>query len=162
MARQVSGSVRLKIDVTQAITAIGLEEAAGTLRHPVLFERTCATGTASGELDRVYADTLSLTTTPTDLDLAGSIADPLDTGATVVFADVQWLYVVNTATAGNVVIGGDAADLDPEATIPPGGCLFVDYGTAGRAVTGASNDVLQLAASAGTVTCKVLVAGRSA
>jgi hypothetical protein len=162
MARVVTGTARLKIDVTQASTGVGLNKTA-TLTHPVLFERTCATGTSNGELDRVYASQLSLTTSPTDLDLAGSLADPLNAAVTVVFADIQWLCIRNTATAGNVVVGGDAADFGvDDPGIPPGGCLFIDSGTAGRAVTGASNDVLQLAASAGTVTCDVLVAGRSA
>src|SRR5687767_10832330 len=68
-----------------------------------------ADGTAINQANRLYAARLSLTTTPTDLDLAGSLTDPL--GATVTFAKIVGIGILNNSTTAgeNVLVGGDAA-----------------------------------------------------
>jgi hypothetical protein len=166
MARFANGSVRVEVDINEAVTALGAGDDIARMPHRRVYSKTLASGTADGEIDRVVSQGVSFTTTPTDIDLSGSLTSPLNAGA-VVFAEVSMIYIENTAAAGNLQVGGDAASLPlfgaaaDFIVVPPGGCFFW-YAPAGIAITATTADILQIAASAGTVTGKVTIAGRSA
>lgn len=167
MAREVSGNLRLQIGLQERNTAIGAGGEVGLVNIDELLEVVFAAGTADGQLDRVHRQPLSLTTTPTDIDLRGVLTSIIGAG-TVDFIDLVLLLIVNTSSAGNIVVGGDAnavpiygAANDTEA-VPPGGFICKHWGNTGLGVTAGTGDILQLAASAGTVTGRLLLAGRSA
>lgn len=166
MARGVTGLVSIGVDLVEHSTALGIGSEVGRLRHAVTQAVTFATGTTDGQLDRVWSDEVSLTTTPTDVDLVGSLTSEL-TGQTTSFADVVLIVVRNLSASGNILVGGDAASIplfsaaNDVIVVPPGGTLLW-YGGNGIAATATTADILQLAASTGTVTCGILFAGRSA
>lgn len=127
-----------------------------------------AQGTGTGQVDKVFADDLALTTTPTDLDLAGgsNVKDPASQ-ADQTFAVLHAIIVENTG-ANNVVLGGDANSVpifDAAAdslTIKPGGVVIIATapGTDGWTVTAGTGDIIQLAAGASTTTARVVLVGR--
>jgi hypothetical protein len=132
-----------------------------------------ADGTAAGQADVIFADTRTLAASATeDLDLAGSLLDPL--GGAAVLARVKALVVV--ADAGNtndVVVGGAASNgwstmLGEDAvTLRPGAFLAVGCAAAdadGYEVTGSTGDLLTVANSgAGTsVSYDIILIGASA
>jgi hypothetical protein len=132
-----------------------------------------ANGTTAGAVDLVYSKRLTIANsgTPTDIDLAGALTDPL--GDAAVFAEVHLLFVRNNSTANNLSIGGDAAavstifgNANDLVVLRPGALFCIKAGSddaTGYAITGTTADVLQFAISAGTnETCDVIIAGRSA
>lgn len=168
MARGVKGTFRLDLEIAEFETGLGSSAQVSRLPHEehILLEYT--TGTADGSLDRAYSATGTATTTPTDVDLVGSLASVLS-GATTSFVDIVGIVIVNTSTAGNLLVGGDAnaipifAAANDVLVIPPGACFAWGFsalsGVTGTAETG---DILQIAASAGSVTFRVTLVGRSA
>lgn len=167
MARTATGKVRVVVDLMEGSTALGVASATGTLRHLVDDIVEYASGTSDGQIDRVYSGTLSLTTTPTDVDLVGSLTSVL-TGQTTTFVDLVGVLVVNQSTSGNVVVGNDTngvpifGAVTHTLSVPPGGLFLWRAGAAGLATTAGTGDILQLAASAGTVTAALVLWGRSA
>jgi hypothetical protein len=166
MPRDAYGKVKVEIEIIERNTAIGPGDGVASIAHRALIDLLIASGTGDGQVDRVLSDALTLTTTPTDLDLAGSIASDIGAG-TVVFAEVSLIVVQNTSEAGDIVVGGDTNALlflgaaAQTLSVKPGG-FAVLYAPKGYTVTAGTGDILQLAASAGTVTGKLIVAGRSA
>lgn len=167
MPREASGLLRLQIALQERNTAIGAGGENSSVNIDELLELVLASGTSDGQIDRVHRQALSLTTTPTDVDLRGVLQSMLGAGAND-FIDLALLLVVNTGSAGNIVMGGDAnavplfgATTHTEI-IPPGGFSLKWLGPAGIGVTAGTGDILQLAASAGTVPGRLLLAGRSA
>ncbi|MGL5095856.1 MAG: hypothetical protein ACRDD1_09720, partial [Planctomycetia bacterium] len=118
--------------------------------------------------DRLHSASGTVTTSPTTVDLIGSLTSQIDGGSTTSFADLQGLYVENTSAAGNLLVGGGANTIPltngttDEVLIPPGGWIYVDFGTSGLALTAGTADLLLLAASAGSVGFRLAVVGRSA
>lgn len=167
MARQVLGRIALAIDLTERNTALGMGSQIASLPHAVAFEALISAGTAEGQLDRITSDSISVTT-GTDIDLAGSISSEIGAGA-VTLAKLNLLYVKNTTApgGGNLQIGGDAnsaplfAAVNDILVLPPGGVFFW-YSPSGVTVTAGTGDILQFAASTGTVTLDYVIAGRSA
>jgi len=141
-----------------------------TLSMPFSYSLPLADGTAANQANRIYHKRLTLSTTPTDIDLAGSLVDAL--GNALVFVEVVAIAVKNNSTVAgqNVHVGGDAAALVGWVASPtdivvifPGGCqAIVNPNDPAYAVTGTTADILQLVAAAGTPTADVLVLGRSA
>jgi hypothetical protein len=131
-------------------------------------------GTGSGQADKVWADTRTLTASATeDIDLAGAaILDAF--GVAAVFARVKALFIqANPANTNNVLVGGVtngwATLISPAATgvvtVRPGGGFAAWSGDATAfAVTAGTGDLLHIANSAGgtSVTYDIVVIGSSA
>lgn len=161
-------TARLAITLTAALANDNaLAPATASLSYPYTY--SWADGTAINTANRIYAARLTLSTTPTDIDLAGSLADPL--GGTVTFAKVVGLIVKNRSTtaAEIVTVGGDAAAFlftsaanDSIPVGPDGLLMAVNPSLAGYPVTGTTADILQLVAATGTPSVDLIVIGRSA
>ena len=165
MPREVSGRIRLEIDLQERNTLVGDGTKTAVLAHQALRDKLITNGVGDGQMDRVHSTALSVTTTPTDFDLAGSLSSAIGAGTTT-FVDLSMIYIENTSTTGNLVVGGDAnfvaflGGATHTLTIPPGGVFFWEA-PAGVTVVAATGDILQIAASTGTVTGKMIVGGRS-
>ena len=169
MARQAQGTVDIEISMTEIDTQAGIAAGSSNLQHVASKARQMSTGTANGEIDRVWSTAAgSVGTGGASIDLVGSLTSQIAGGATTSFADVQYIYLENTASAGNLLVGGAAnligilSGATDRIVIPPGGALLLDLGTAGLATTAGTADLIPVTASAGTVTYKALIAGRSA
>lgn len=130
------------------------------------------TGTGDGQADVLFADQRTISASGSEeLDLAGSLADPL--GGTAAFAEVCSIEVRAAAgNTNNVVVGGASSnaftgpfgDASDTIAIAPGGVLILTHPGAGWTVTAGTGDLLQVAnSSSGTsVTYDIVVVGRSA
>lgn len=134
-----------------------------------------ASGTAAGQVDRIYAKTNTLAASANvDLDLAGGVTDAH--GATITFVKVKGLYVEAAAgNTNNVVVGGAASntwvgpfgDATDKLIVRPGGVQLIAVGEGdlnAYGVTGTTGDLLRIANSgAGTaVTYSIIIWGTSA
>lgn len=167
MARIANGSIRVEVDIQEAETAIGSGDSTARMLHTLAFAKTVENGTADGQINRVYSTTAAFTTGGTDVDLSGALASPVGVSNTVVLVDLVGVYIENTSAAGNLLVGGDAASVplfsaaSGVIVVGPGGVFFW-YAPAGIAVTATTADILQIAASTGTVNGKVCLFGRNA
>lgn len=126
-------------------------------------------GIGSGQVSKSFVDTRTLAlSTGEDLDLAGSLLDPL--GNAAVFANVKLIYFKAAAgNTNNVVVGNASANgfVGPfgaathTIAIPPGSVLLLVHPGAGWTVTAATADLLHvLNGGAGTsVTYDVILLG---
>lgn len=168
MARQASGRLAIQFKMEEVETALGADGQRSRLEHLLDLAVELATGTSDGQVDRVYSDTLNVTTTPTDLDCIGSTLLSKLNGQAISLVDIVAVVVMNTGTSGNVIVGGDANAVPifgaaaHTSVVPPGGSFFWYGGPGGIPLVAGTGDILQLAASAGTIGCKVGIAGRSA
>ena len=144
-----------------------LFELSGTLQPSI----SLSSGTGSNQANLMFADTRTLSASGTEnLDLAGSLADPL--GTTLTFATVKAIRVcAAAANTNNVVVGGAGsntftgpfADATDKIAVRPGGCfLWVAPGT-GATVTASTGDILLVANSGGStsVTYDIIIIGTS-
>ena len=171
MARQAKGRVRVLVEIEEFETDIGADSATTRLLHRLAYDRDWDSGTTDGtQIDRVWSSDADLTTSATDTDLSGSLSSVLNGSNTVVMADLVLLAVENTTAAGggDAVVGGDAAAItgwvgnaNDVVNVKPTGLLLY-IAPHGVGITATTADVLQRAASSGTVTNKTIVAGRSA
>jgi hypothetical protein len=121
-------------------------------------------------MDRVWATDAGFTTTPTDLDLLGSLASNLNGQATD-FVETNIIAVQNegTTAAQNLQIGAGAnpfagpflAAGDGITLGPNGLFLWIDPQD-GKAPVAGTGDILRIVASAGTPAGEALIVGRSA
>lgn len=130
---------------------------------------TYATGTAANQQDLVYSDEITLAATPTSLDLAGVLADAF--GTTITFVEVTGFLIRNasTTTGENINIGGNAnafvnwiSAAVAENILGPGGTFLITSPVDGYGVTAGTGDILDLDPGAATITCQVVIWGRSA
>src|SRR5439155_27040686 len=117
-----------------------------------------ATGTATGQADKVWSDTRTLTASATeDIDLTGTLIDAF--GATLTLARVKGLVIfASSANTNDVVVGNASSNgwVGPfgaathTLAVRPGGllCLFAP-GATGYTVVGGTGDLLHVANSAG-------------
>jgi len=171
MARQVKAKIRVYVEVEEFETDVGSASVTTRAPHIIDYSYDFESGTTDGtQLDRVWSSDADLSGAATDTDLSGALASVLNGSNTVVLADLCILAIENTTAngGGDVNVGGDAAAVtgwvanasDIVPVKPKGLLLWVaPFGTA---VTATTADVLQRVASAGTVTNKTIVAGRSA
>ncbi len=168
-ARQATLKAAVAINFAEFSTGIGASSATIGGAESFIKSLDQSSGTANGEVDRFWSGTGSATTTPTSLDLVGSLTSNVASGATTSFAEVEMLIVENTSASGNLLVGGGATPFGfltvgttDTLKIPPGGWVVIYLGDAGLTATGGSTDLLWLTSSTGTVVFKVWVAGRSA
>jgi hypothetical protein len=131
-----------------------------------------ATGTGASQADLLFSDTRTLGASATeDLDLAGSLVDPL--GATLTFVTIKGIIIkaasANTndvevkPAAANGFIGPFNAAADT-LIIPPGGMIVLMAPVSGWAVTAGTGDLLTITnGAAGTgVDYDIILIGASA
>lgn len=135
------------------------------------YSLSLTSGTATGQVDLLYAGTRTLAASTTeDLDLAGGLTDVF--GTTLTFVKVKHIYVAAASgNTNNVVMGGAAANqfvgffgaAAHTLAILPGQCVRFSHPTTGWTVTAGTGDLLKFANSgAGTgVTYDLLIAGTS-
>ena len=160
-------SVKLKIDYTvEAVESQSGKGAGGgqpaALSHKLSLRTTRQDGTGDDQQDLVYSDRLTVTTTPTDLDL-NALTSELD-GSTINLAEITHVTIRNLGSA-NLLVGGSTnsvaffSDDSDILVVPPGG-TFVWDDPNGLAVGG--SDTLRLDAASGSLSVDVLIAGQSA
>jgi hypothetical protein len=165
-------STKLRLQITAALTGAATDLAAAPATSAALNKvLELASGVGASQADKAFADTRTLGASATeDLDLAGSLTDPL--GTTVVFATIKAVIVV--AASGNTnnvnvtrpasngvplfLAAGDGLPVKPD-----GAFLWVAPGV-GVTVTAATGDLLTFTNSGGTtgVTYTVVIIGTSA
>lgn len=148
----------------------------GTPSMPIqkLYRVLMATGTGTGQADRQFSDTRTITASSNDdLDLAGTLTDVF--GAVLTFVKVRGIIVAAAAgNTNNIVIGGASSTFtswvtgtNPAVLVKPGGVFALIDGpgdAAGYAVTATSADVLRITnGGAGTsVNYDIIIWGTSA
>lgn len=167
MARQALGRFGIFFDAWELSTALGADSATSRLQHLLSDIGDLVSGTGDSQIDRAYSDVLTLTTTPTTLDLVGSsVLSKLD-GQAISLVDIVAVAVINTGADG-LIIGGSTNNIpifsgsNAALVIPVGGKMLWQAGPAGVALVASTGDILRLAAQTTTTTCKVGVVGRSA
>jgi hypothetical protein len=171
MARQAKAKVRVLIEIEEFETALGADSFTSRLLHKIDYQQDWESGTTDGtQIDRVYSTAAALSGAATDTDISGSLASALNGSNTVVLADLVLLAVENTTAAGggDLQVGGDAASVtgwvgnaNDIVNVGPKG-LLLWIAPSGKSVTATTADILQFASSSGSVTNKIIVAGRSA
>lgn len=166
MAREASGTVKVLVKVEEAETLLGAANKRSTLPHEIDFHYELGSGTADGQIDRVWSDEATYTTTPTDYDLVGSSVISELSGDAVSLVEIVGIVVHNTGSA-NLSVGGDANGVPifgaaaHTITVPPG-AIYVWFAPAGTTLVAGTGDILQVVAASGSVTGRVMVFGRSA
>lgn len=129
-------------------------------------------GTATGQVDRVFTDTRTLTASATEnLDLAGALVDAF--GATLTFVTIKAVIIkAALANANDVLVSRGATNgvalftavSAGLAGLKPGGAFAWFAGGAGLAVTPATGDLIVITNSAGgtSVNYDVIILGTSA
>lgn len=136
---------------------------------PKSYSVDLATGTGLGQADVVFSDTRSTAATDSLDMVGGGLLDNLGN----VWAPARIKAIIVSAAAantGNVLLRRPAANGVPfmsavsdEIPIHPGGLVvIVAPSAAGYPVTAATADLIDLAASAGTVTYDIIIIGASA
>lgn len=165
MATRSGAKVILNVEGDSFSASAGLSGAVASIALRAAVAR--AQGTSAGQVDKVFADDLSVGTTPLDLDLAGgsNVKDPASQ-ADQTFARLQAVFVVNTHATQTLIIGGDANSVPifgaaaHTISIGPGGLFAWDFGADGVAVTAGTGDIVQIEGSAADTTGKIILVGR--
>jgi len=140
-------------------TDADLETAAAAIRN--VFSQQYVNGVNSGEANTWYADTVTLTGSPTTFNLAGGLTDRF--GNAITFTSLREIMVYNKSLTLNVTMSGELPDkfnpdsLDTELRIWPNGIFYyrvplgVSGATYGIPIT-ASCDTFTLVSS---TTCEI-------
>jgi hypothetical protein len=169
MPTRSGSTVSLSLGVTAINTASNSAPAALVADRIFRLSRVAGTGTNGCDKIIVRGESVSsgfaLSTSPTDLDLAGGSLDPI-TGAAITFTRLHGIYLQNLDSTQTIQLGGatngvpiHGAVADYEV-LPPGGCIFKEFGGDGIAVTASTGDLLRIVAAAGTPSCLLVVWGR--
>jgi hypothetical protein len=107
----------------------------------------------SSTITKLYSNTISVTTTPTSLNL-NSLTDAF--GNAQNFGSVKSLYIQNTDPTNSVTIGGGTTPLfAAQSPIAAGEC----YSKLNSNLSTSSANLLQIVASAGSVSINIVIAG---
>jgi hypothetical protein len=125
-------------------------------------------GTTDGTtIDRCWSSSTAVTTTPTDHDLIGGLTSNLNGQATS-FVDLVGIICVNDGTSGDIQIGAGSNPVTgwvlaagDGVTVKPGG-IFLWLAPNGVAPSAGTADILREVASAGSISQKFVLLGRSA
>lgn len=153
---QLVGNLTSVTDLTTAYDAINRD-----------FTKTFGNGTGALQGNMWWGDTRSVGTGGEDIDFAGGLTSAF--GATITFTALKGLLIhASTANTGNVVVTRGASNglvvfaaaNDALAPLKPGGIfLFTDPSAAGLTVTANTGDLLNIAASTGTVSYDIFAWG---
>lgn len=173
MATSLTTRIALSVTASMTDTTIVLPDGTSPV-VPLNFQKVLnwASGTIVDTADRIYMKRHTIATgTPLALDLSGGLTDLL--GNVITMAKVTGIFIVNnsltvgeklTIGAGsNPLLNWIAATGDALQIGPGGVHCQLDPSLAAYAVTGATGDVLTIAAAAGAaVSTDVVIVGRSA
>lgn len=165
MPRQVLGRIAVGVDLVERNTGISNGAQIGTLPHTMAIEALITSGLASGQMDVVYADKVSVTT-GTDIDLSGGLTSEIGNGAAT-FARLNLVMIKNNSQTASLLVGGDANSVPMfsaanDVLVVPAGGFVCWYSPTGVAVTAGTGDIIQLVAGSGTVEAEYIFGGRSA
>lgn len=159
--------VTIQVEGASYSSTAGVNGAVASIAQRV--ERYWAQGTSAGQVDKVFHDSLSVGTSPTDLDLAGgsNVKDPASQ-ADQTLTRLHGVLIRNTHASQTLTIGGDSAgvpvfdDVSDEITLAAGEVFLwmAADGTDGVTVTATTGDIVQLTGSASATTCDVFLWGR--
>lgn len=160
--------IHLRVAVKETQTGKGAAQLTSHLPHLLEVTANRASGTSNSQQDLVWSDRLTLSTSPTDIDLT-ALTSELD-GSTDTIVEVTGIYIYNRSTTSgeDVQIGGDASAVGifgaaaDYAVLGPGGIFVWESPIFGVSVANSSTDILQLTAAAGTPAVDVVILGRSA
>lgn len=168
MATTLSLDLGLKLDINYVESADMNVKRAAFVKS---FLDSLANGTGSDQADLLWWDTRTLTATSEDLDLAGSLLDPLSQAA-MTFAKIKGIFIENTSTTSTeiLIVGGAAAnqfinwvgDASDAVKIGPKGVLLLWSPEDGYAVTADTGDLLKIDAGSDTITYNIILIGTSA
>lgn len=130
-----------------------------------------ASGTGNNQADRVFSDRRTLASAANeDLDLSGSLADPI--GGSAVFVKIKAILIKSLqANTTNLTVKpassngftGPFGAATHTLTIPPGGTVALFAPVAGWAVTAGTADLFNVAnASGASASYEIVVVGTSA
>lgn len=165
----MSATAKLAIDLKMFETYSGDHGPTQKL-HRLVEALTWLGGTGASQIDTVWSDTRTASATPDTLDLRGSLTGA--NGATLNFAEIVLIVIINRATtAGYLLTVGDAAS-NPIASIMEAATHRLNIGPSGAgilwnpidgyATTAGSADVLQIDPGANSIEYDIFIAGRSA
>lgn len=167
MATRSGVRLVIQIEGEALASGSGINGATSSILHR--HEVSWAQGTSAGGVDLVYAEDLTVSTSPTDLDLAGgsNVKNPASQ-ADQTYTKVHAVWVINTHDANDVTVFGDANgvlvldDATDSMTLKPGESHLyaAASGADGRDVTAGTGDIIQIAGSGAGTTCKVIIIGR--
>lgn len=160
---------RLLVDLAVGLsTPLDLASASSPLKY--VKQLDLANGSGAGQANKVFHDQRTLAASGTeDLDLAGSLTDPL--GVSLTFAKIRMILIYAAAANTNLVVVGGASsngfitwagDATDKVKIRPGGLLLLTAPDAtAYAVTASTGDLLTVAnSSSGTgVTYDIVLLG---
>lgn len=166
MAETLIATITTKIDAVLQ-NALDLVNAQAAMSYE--SKQAFSNGTGANNVNNIFSDTRTLSASANeDLDLAGGLANAL--GTTLTFTKIKFLHI--KAAAGNtnnvqitrktdtgvpfLLADGDGFALTPGAEV-----TFVWPDANGIAVTGATDDIINVANSAGgtSVTYTIIVGG---
>jgi hypothetical protein len=170
MARTAHGKLTLLFEIFEGETSVGADDADAVVRHRIEKSIKFESGTDNGDIDRVWSESADATTTPTTLDVLGTLTSRLNQGNTVSTVELNVMVITNEADVGggNLLVGGGSNPIagiwmasGDGITIPPQGFAVWAAPQAGIAPVAGTGDILTIAASTGTVAYKIGLAGRS-
>lgn len=164
MATRSGMRLHITLDAVSTSAVSGINATVADCGLTATYDRDA--GTSSGQTDLLYSKTLTVSSTPTDLDFAGgsNVVDPA-TGSSATWTKIQGIMIRNTGSV-QLQVGGDANSIPAFGAaadyllIPAGGALAWDLGADGIAVTAGTGDILQLATASSSTTVQITVWGR--
>jgi len=168
VATVVTSRLQLTLDALELVASAAVDGGTSRRPHKIAINETRASGTSDDQHDLAYSVDGSVANgAPDTYDLAGSLT-ALD-ATTMTYVEVTHILIVHKSGAGDLQIGAAANDLatiwlssGEGALIGPGGVYLWTSPTNGAVVTAGTVDILQIAASAGTITYDMIILGRSA
>ena len=164
----VSGAIRFLVDLYERVS----QDLGGVAaRHTIDYSKTVTSGTGSDQADLVWSDERTVTNgAPDTLDLRGVLASALNSG--INFTKSVGVVIRNkSTTTGQALVIGDGANPfftglfgagAHTLTVGPSGA-FGWYSPIDAASTVAgTGDILQIAASSGSITYQIEIIGRTA
>jgi len=164
----LSGNIVVAAAMTLTADPIG-SGATVSVPLPFSFAMSLTDGTTANKANRIYSKRLTLSASPTDIDLAGSLVDVY--GNALAFVEVVGILVKNNSSVAteDVRIGGSGNGLGgwisavtESNIIGPGGVFcIINPADPAYQVVGGTGDILQVVADNGTPTADVMILGRS-
>lgn len=164
----VVGTVTFNAAFTEQATALAPYQIPATISQNLSY----ANGTASNQVDTIYAKTITLAATTQTIDLT-SLTDPA--GNAITFVRVREFIIVNTATSASFDLKVEAGASNGWAQLPPstspiltryGGILRlsdpVSTGAGNGAIVGSTSKTVTFDSGSNTITFLVLIVGGSA
>jgi hypothetical protein len=149
----LNASIGASLELVFTGTAIG--NAVPTLSKLKASDIVLADGNGSGQASKAYSAVRTLASNTTeDLDMAGSLLDPL--GATVVFATIKAIVIrSDSANTTNLTLFGDTNSVPVlgaaahTIVVRPGGAFAWAAPQTGVTVTAGTGDIIQVANASG-------------